>query len=147
MYGDNGVRAHKCWSKAGAAVSTFSSLVSVRTAGRLALPGICSGLLLQWFSFGSWWCWGNPLECPSTSEPSRKQSCHCQDCTAVPYWGGEKPFLLSSAFPSQFQQLHSDSCFFSLLSNTDFLMLNDSLYVQATYIAGKEVWRQDVSGM
>lgn len=52
-----------------------------------------------------------------------------------------------SALPSQHQQLHSDSCFLSLLSNTDFLMLNDSLYVQATYIAGEEVWRQDVSGM
>ncbi|XP_038006864.1 N-acetylglucosamine-6-phosphate deacetylase [Motacilla alba alba] len=32
-------------------------------------------------------------------------------------------------------------------SDADFLMLNDSLYVQATYIAGEEVWRQDVSGM
>uniref|UniRef100_A0A8C5IBP1 N-acetylglucosamine-6-phosphate deacetylase n=1 Tax=Junco hyemalis TaxID=40217 RepID=A0A8C5IBP1_JUNHY len=32
-------------------------------------------------------------------------------------------------------------------SDADFLMLNDSLYVQATYIAGEEVWRQDASGM
>uniref|UniRef100_A0A8B9DJ73 N-acetylglucosamine-6-phosphate deacetylase n=1 Tax=Anser cygnoides TaxID=8845 RepID=A0A8B9DJ73_ANSCY len=32
-------------------------------------------------------------------------------------------------------------------SDADFLMLNDSLYVQATYIAGEEVWRQDVLGM
>lgn len=41
----------------------------------------------------------------------------------------------------------SDSCFLSLLSTADFLMLNDSLYVQATYIAGKEVWRQEVLDM
>uniref|UniRef100_A0A8C4UQN6 N-acetylglucosamine-6-phosphate deacetylase n=1 Tax=Falco tinnunculus TaxID=100819 RepID=A0A8C4UQN6_FALTI len=32
-------------------------------------------------------------------------------------------------------------------SDADFLMLNDGLYVQATYIAGKEVWRQDALGM
>ncbi|NXE27522.1 NAGA deacetylase, partial [Ardeotis kori] len=32
-------------------------------------------------------------------------------------------------------------------SDADFLMLNDGLYVQATYIAGEEVWRQDASGM
>lgn len=32
-------------------------------------------------------------------------------------------------------------------SDADFLMLNDNLYVQATYIAGEEVWRQDASGM
>nr|XP_013795380.1 PREDICTED: putative N-acetylglucosamine-6-phosphate deacetylase isoform X2 [Apteryx mantelli mantelli] len=32
-------------------------------------------------------------------------------------------------------------------SDADFLMLNDSLYVQATYIAGEQVWRQDTLGM
>ncbi|XP_055563843.1 N-acetylglucosamine-6-phosphate deacetylase isoform X1 [Falco biarmicus] len=31
-------------------------------------------------------------------------------------------------------------------SDADFLMLNDGLYVQATYIEGKEVWRQDALG-
>ncbi|KFP11800.1 Putative N-acetylglucosamine-6-phosphate deacetylase, partial [Egretta garzetta] len=32
-------------------------------------------------------------------------------------------------------------------SDADFLMLNDGLYVQATYIAGEEVWRQAASGL
>ena len=32
-------------------------------------------------------------------------------------------------------------------SDADFLMLDDSLHVQATYIAGEEVWRRDALGM
>lgn len=54
---------HECWSKAGAAVSTCSSPVSVGAAGRHATPGICSGLLLQWFFPWMLVCLGNPLEC------------------------------------------------------------------------------------
>lgn len=61
---------------------------------------------------------------------------------------GRSSSPLSPALPSQLQLLRfSDSCFLSLLSDADFLMLNDSLYVQATYIAGEEVWRQDALGM
>lgn len=49
-------------TSAGAAVSTCLSPVSVGAAGRLAPPGICSGLLLQ--CFFPWWYLGNLLECP-----------------------------------------------------------------------------------
>ncbi|XP_053813957.1 N-acetylglucosamine-6-phosphate deacetylase isoform X4 [Vidua chalybeata] len=52
--------------------------------GRLVPPGICSGLLLQWFFPWMLVVFGKPFGVPPTSQLSRKQSCHCQDCTAVP---------------------------------------------------------------
>lgn len=79
---------------------------------------------------------------------------HC--CPATVFGVGRKFHPQTALEPSSFSQVwlpqlpafcFSDSCFLSLLSLADFLMLNDSLYVQATYIAGEEVWRQDALGM
>lgn len=85
-------------------------------------------------------------------QPSMEQSHRSKDGTTLlsccHVWVGRSSFPQSPAPPSQLQLLHlSDACFLSLLSDADFLMLNDGLYVQATYIAGEEVWRQNVLGM
>lgn len=42
---------------------------------------------------------GKPFGVPPTSQLSRKQNCHCQDCTAVPSWGGKKPFPTELSSP------------------------------------------------
>lgn len=94
----------------------------------------------------------SPLERPPPSQPSMEQSHRGKDGPALLCRGrvrvGGSSSPQSPAPPSPLQLLPlSDGRFLSLLSDADFLMLNDGLYVQATYIAGEEVWRQAASGL
>uniref|UniRef100_A0A8B9G8B2 N-acetylglucosamine-6-phosphate deacetylase n=1 Tax=Amazona collaria TaxID=241587 RepID=A0A8B9G8B2_9PSIT len=53
----------------------------------------------------------------------------------------------ASLHPAQLLGIERKKGTLNFDSDADFLMLNDDLYVQATYIAGEEVWRQDALGM
>ncbi|KAM7038564.1 N-acetylglucosamine-6-phosphate deacetylase isoform 2-T2 [Acridotheres tristis] len=69
---------------------------------------------------------------------------HFQEATGCSV---ETALEAASLHPAQLLGIEHKKGTLNYDSDADFLMLNDSLYVQATYIAGKEVWRQDVSGM
>ncbi|KGL85245.1 Putative N-acetylglucosamine-6-phosphate deacetylase [Tinamus guttatus] len=53
----------------------------------------------------------------------------------------------ASLHPAQLLGIEHEKGTLNYDSDADFLMLSDSLYVQATYIAGERVWRRDASGM
>lgn len=90
--GDSGVRAHKGWSRAGAAVSTCSSPVSVGAAGRPALPGMSSGLLLQFFPLDADGVWETLWSAPHTSaEQKAELPVPGLHCTAILGWGETLP--------------------------------------------------------
>ncbi|KAI1233951.1 hypothetical protein IHE44_0004406 [Lamprotornis superbus] len=69
---------------------------------------------------------------------------HFQEATGCSV---ETALEAASLHPAQLLGIEHKKGTLNYDSDADFLMLNDSLYVQATYIAGEEVWRQDVSGM
>uniref|UniRef100_A0A8D2LZR4 N-acetylglucosamine-6-phosphate deacetylase n=2 Tax=Zonotrichia TaxID=44387 RepID=A0A8D2LZR4_ZONAL len=69
---------------------------------------------------------------------------HFQEATGCSV---ETALEAASLHPAQLLGLEHKKGTLDYDSDADFLMLNDSLYVQATYIAGEEVWRQDASGM
>ncbi|RMC17924.1 hypothetical protein DUI87_05593 [Hirundo rustica rustica] len=69
---------------------------------------------------------------------------HFQEATGCSL---ETALEAASLHPAQLLGIEHKKGTLNYDSDADFLMLNDSLYVQATYIAGEEVWRQDVSGM
>uniref|UniRef100_H0YYH0 N-acetylglucosamine-6-phosphate deacetylase n=1 Tax=Taeniopygia guttata TaxID=59729 RepID=H0YYH0_TAEGU len=66
---------------------------------------------------------------------------HFQEATV------ETALEAASLHPAQLLGIEHKKGTLNYDSDADFLMLNDSLYVRATYIAGEEVWRQDVLGM
>lgn len=114
--------------------------------------GFALGCCSVFFSLGCWWWFMSPLERPPHLSQAWSRAtiatmaphCHSAAVSGV----GRSSSPRSPGLPSQLQLLRfSDSYFLSLLSDADFLMLNDGLYVQATYIAGEEVWRQDELGM
>ncbi|KFP97371.1 Putative N-acetylglucosamine-6-phosphate deacetylase, partial [Haliaeetus albicilla] len=69
---------------------------------------------------------------------------HFQEATGCSV---ETALEAASLHPAQLLGIEHKKGTLNYDSDADFLMLNDSLYVQATYIAGEEVWRQDALGM
>ncbi|KFO65677.1 Putative N-acetylglucosamine-6-phosphate deacetylase, partial [Corvus brachyrhynchos] len=69
---------------------------------------------------------------------------HFQEATGCSV---ETALEAASLHPAQLLGIEHKKGTLNYDSDADFLMLNDNLYVQATYIAGEEVWRQDASGM
>ncbi|PKU43967.1 n-acetylglucosamine-6-phosphate deacetylase [Limosa lapponica baueri] len=69
---------------------------------------------------------------------------HFQEATGCSI---ETALEAASLHPAQLLGIEHKKGTLNYDSDADFLMLNDSLYVQATYIAGEEVWRQDAFGM
>ncbi|KFP80689.1 Putative N-acetylglucosamine-6-phosphate deacetylase, partial [Acanthisitta chloris] len=69
---------------------------------------------------------------------------HFQEATGCSV---ETALEAASLHPAQLLGIEHKKGTLNYDSDADFLVLDNSLYVQATYIAGKEVWRQDASGM
>ncbi|KAM6407497.1 N-acetylglucosamine-6-phosphate deacetylase [Rhynochetos jubatus] len=69
---------------------------------------------------------------------------HFQEATGCSV---ETALEAASLHPAQLLGIEHKKGTLNYDSDADFLMLNDGLYVQATYIAGEEVWRQDALGM
>ncbi|NXW82360.1 NAGA deacetylase, partial [Alopecoenas beccarii] len=69
---------------------------------------------------------------------------HFQEATGCSV---ETALEAASLHPAQLLGIEHKKGTLNYDSDADFLMLNDDLYVQATYIAGEEVWRQDAFGM
>ncbi|KFW92624.1 Putative N-acetylglucosamine-6-phosphate deacetylase, partial [Phalacrocorax carbo] len=69
---------------------------------------------------------------------------HFQEATGCSV---ETALEAASLHPAQLLGIEHQKGTLNYDSDADFLMLNDGLYVQATYIAGEEVWRQDALGM
>ncbi|XP_010166198.1 N-acetylglucosamine-6-phosphate deacetylase, partial [Antrostomus carolinensis] len=69
---------------------------------------------------------------------------HFQEATGCSV---ETALEAASLHPAQLLGIEHKKGTLNYDSDADFLMLNDGLYVQATYIAGEEVWRRDALGM
>ncbi|KFU95241.1 Putative N-acetylglucosamine-6-phosphate deacetylase, partial [Chaetura pelagica] len=69
---------------------------------------------------------------------------HFQEATGC---SAETALEAASLHPAQLLGIEHKKGTLDYDADADFLMLNDGLYVQATYIAGEEVWRQDALGM
>ncbi|XP_010137447.1 PREDICTED: putative N-acetylglucosamine-6-phosphate deacetylase, partial [Buceros rhinoceros silvestris] len=69
---------------------------------------------------------------------------HFQEATGCSV---ETALEAASLHPAQLLGIEHKKGTLNYDADADFLLLSNALYVQATYIAGKEVWRQDALGM